>query len=236
MKRFYKKNKLNRLTLIISLIIILDLILFHYINKSLNQNITFLAESKTEEITRYYLNQTIKKYLNINTNDYIKTNLVNNNIVSVDINNTYANKLLNSFLNDLETYMKKLENGKINNYNNQEFIYGNNGIIILIPFGVTFNTSLLSGFGPKIPVKVSFIESLEVYIDVEIENYGINNSLIKLYLNANIKERIDIPINKNKQDIKYKFLLSSKLINGKVPSIYGDTLSKNSSIVNNNVN
>ena len=43
-------------------------------------------------------------------------------------------------------------------YHNMKFIHGNNGIIILVPFGVTFNTSLLSAFGPTIPIKVSFID------------------------------------------------------------------------------
>ena len=227
-----KNKKKNKILIIIISIIIIDLIMFININDSLNKNITYLAEVKIEEMTRYYINKTLKKYLNIDTNDYINLNLVNNNIVSVDINNLKTNELLKSFLIDLENNLKDLENGNINNYKNTEFIYGNKGIIFLIPFGLSYNTSLLSGVGPKIPVKVSFLESIECYIDVTADNYGLNNSLIKIYLITNIKEVIDMPVNKKRQDISYKFLISSKLIKGEIPSLYGESINKSSNIVN----
>ena len=228
----YKTKKNNKLIIILISIIFLDTIMFLNINDSLNKNITYLAEVKIEEMTRFYVNKTLKKYLNTDTNDYINLNLVNNNIVSVDINNLKTNELLKNYLIDLENNLKELENGKINNYKNTEFIYGNNGIIFLIPFGLAYNTSLLSGVGPKIPIKVSFLESIETYIDVTVENYGLNNSLIKIYLITNIKEVIDMPVNKERQDITYKYLISSKLIKGEIPSIYGETITKSSNIVN----
>lgn len=228
----YKIKKNNKLIIILISIIFLDTIMFLNINDSLNKNITYLAEVKIEEMTRFYVNKTLKKYLNTDTNDYINLNLVNNNIVSVDINNLKTNELLKNYLIDLENNLKELENGKINNYKNTEFIYGNNGIIFLIPFGLAYNTSLLSGVGPKIPIKVSFLESIETYIDVTVENYGLNNSLIKIYLITNIKEVIDMPVNKERQDITYKYLISSKLIKGEIPSIYGETITKSSNIVN----
>lgn len=227
-----KNKKKNKIIVILISILILDTIIFFNINDSLNENITYLAEVKIEEMTRFYINKTLKKYLNIDTNDYIKLNLVNNNIVSVDINNTKTNQLLKDFLIDLENNLKELDNGKINNYKNTEFIYGNNGIIFLIPFGLAYNTSLLSGVGPKIPIKVSFLESIESYIDVTVENYGLNNSLVKIYLITNVKEVIDMPVNKDRQDITYKYLVSSKLIKGEIPSIYGETITKSSNIVN----
>lgn len=234
MKYFKTKkiNKKNKIIIVLIMIFILDIIMFFNINKTLNENITYLAEVKIEEMTRTYLNKTIKNYLNIDTNDYIKLNLVNNNIVSIDIDNTKTNKLLKDFLTELENNLKELDNGNINNYKNTEFIYGKNGIVFLIPLGIAYNTSLLSGIGPKIPFKVSFLESIETYIDVVVENYGLNNSLIKIYLITNINEVIDMPVNKDRQSIKYKFLISSKLVKGEIPSLYGETISKSSNIVN----
>ena len=55
---------------------------------------------KIEELSKYHLNSTIKKYLNIDTSNYIKVNLVNNNIVSVDIDNNNCNLLLGEIIND----------------------------------------------------------------------------------------------------------------------------------------
>ena len=116
----YKTKKNNKLIIILISIIFLDTIMFLNINDSLNKNITYLAEVKIEEMTRFYVNKTLKKYLNTDTNDYINLNLVNNNIVSVDINNLKTNELLKSFLIDLENNLKDLENGNINNYKNTQ--------------------------------------------------------------------------------------------------------------------
>lgn len=213
---------------VIIIVIFIDIVVFNTLGKKLGESVSFLTKLKLDEITKYYLNDTIKKYLNVDSNDYIKVNLVNNNIVSVDIDNTMCNKLLNNIIVDLEM-------GKISNYHNLEIIKGDNGIIIFMPVGVSFGNSLFSGLGPKIPVKVSFLENIDAYVDVVVENYGINNSLIKLYINIDIEEVLELPTKNRFSNVKYKFLISSKLINGEVPSVLGGTINKSSSVVNNDV-
>ena len=238
MKRFYKIKKINnrnKFMWVTVLVIIIDVIIFNTLGKKLGESVSFLTKLKLDEITKYYMNNTIKKYLNVDSSDYIKVNLVNNNIVSVDIDNFMCNKLLNDIIIDLETNVKNLEMGKINNYHNLEIIKGNNGIIILMPVGVSLGNSLFSGLGPKIPVKVSFLENIDAYVDVVVENYGINNSLIKLYINIDIEEVLEMPTNNRFSNVKYKFLISSKLINGEVPSVLGGTINKSSNLVNSDV-
>ena len=44
-----------------------------------------------------------------------------------------------------------------------------------------------------------------------------------------------MPIKKRTSNMSYKFLVSSKLVNGKVPSIFGGDFGNNSNIVNNSV-
>lgn len=238
MKRFYKIKKINnrnKFMWVTVLVIIIDVIIFNTLGKKLGESVSFLTKLKLDEITKYYMNNTIKKYLNVDSSDYIKVNLVNNNIVSVDIDNVMCNKLLNDIIIDLETNVKNLEMGKINNYHNLEIIKGNNGIIILMPVGVSLGNSLFSGLGPKIPVKVSFLENIDAYVDVVVENYGINNSLIKLYINIDIEEVLEMPTKNRFSNVKYKFLISSKLINGEVPSVLGGTINKSSNLVNSDV-
>lgn len=229
-------NKQNKVSIILITITLIVIFIINLYIKNLSNSTTFLSKIKIEEITKYYLNQTIKKYVNLNTNDYIKINLVNNNIVSVDIDNYKSNIFLKSFLEDLEQNTKNIEWGNINKYYNLEIITCDNGLIIFVPFGVVFKNAMFASLGPKIPVKISFLENIEAYIDVNVENYGINNSLIKLYLNIKIKELIEMPMDNRIEFIEYKYLISSKVINGKVPSIYYDKINSNSSIVNNDVN
>ena len=237
MKRFKKYKKKNKIALLIFLIFITNVILFNIFGNRLSKNISVMTSVKIEEITKYYMNKVIKKYLNIDTNNYIKLNSVNNNIVSIDINNNESNKLLKNVIDDLESVVRDIEKGNINNYSNLEFIYGNNNnLMLLIPLGTLFNNSLLYDIGPKIPVKVSFLENVDAYLDVSVEDYGINNALVKLFINIKMEQIIEMPIDKNKTNIEYRFLIASKLVNGVVPSIYGYNLKDNSNLVKNDVN
>ena len=238
MKRFYKKknfNKKSKISLILCCVVILDIIFFNLFSGRLGKSISYSAMIKIEELTKFYLNDTIKKYLNINTNDYIKLNLVNNNIVNVDIDNNKCNVLLNNIINDLEGNVKRIELGEITDYHNLEMLRSNNGVVVFMPIGVATNNTLFARLGPKVPVKVSFLENVDAYVDVEVESYGINNSLIKLYINIKIEEIVELPIEKDRNNIEYKFLLASKLINGEVPDMLG-TINGSSSIVNSSVN
>lgn len=238
MKRFYKNKKIknkSKIGIIVISVILVDFLIYNLFADILGKSISYSAMIKIEELTKYYLNDTIKKYLNIDTSDYIKLNLVNNNIVNVDIDNDKCNVLLNNIINDLENNIYKMESGEITDYHNLEMLRSNNGIVVFMPIGVATNNTLLARLGPKVPVKVSFLENIDSYVDVEVENYGINNSLIKLYINIKIEEIVELPIERDRNNIEYKFLLSSKLINGEVPDMLG-TISGSSSIVNSSVN
>lgn len=239
MKRFYKKknfNKKSKIGLVICSVIILDVLFFSMFGTRIGKSISYSAMIKIEELTKYYMNDSIKKYLNLDTNDYIKLNIVNNNIVNVDIDNNKCNFLLKNIINDLESNVKKIEMGEINNYHNLEMLRSNNGIVVFMPIGVATNNTLFARLGPKIPVKVSFLENVDAYVDVEVENYGINNSLIKLYINMKVEEIVELPIEKDRNNIEYKFLIASKLVNGEVPNILGGSIDSSSSIVNSGVN
>ena len=237
MKRFNtnKKIKINYILIWITLVFVVDIIIFNTYMNRFSDNVSYIAKIKIDELTKYYLNSTIKKYLNVNTNDYIKTNIVNNNIVSVDIDNNNSNILLKSIISDLEIVVKDIESGNINTYNNLEMLKGDKGVILLVPTGILFNNALLSNIGFRIPIRVNFLENIDAYIDVVVENYGINNSLIKLYVIINIDEVLEIPIDSDNRRQEYKFLISSKLINGEVPSFLGGSIDTNSKIVKNNV-
>ncbi|MBQ3021441.1 MAG: sporulation protein YunB [Bacilli bacterium] len=237
MKRFYKKRNIvikNKFIIVIIFVLFFDIVIFNLFNR-LSDNIYFIVRTKIEEVTKYYLNDTIKKYLNVEVNDYIYVNMVNNNIVSIDINNELSNKLLFQIINDLEKNIKLIESGEVNDYHNLEMIKCDNGIVLYVPIGVAFNNAVFANLGPKIPIKVNFLENVDAYVNVEVESYGINNSLINLYINISIEEVLEMPIDKERNKIEYKFLIASKLISGKVPNLYGG-VNSNSSIVNSDVN
>ena len=238
MKRFKKNryNRKNKIIVLIFLVLITSVILFNIFGNKLSKNISKMTKVKIEEISKFYMNKVIKKYLNIDTSNYIKLNSVNNNIVSIDINNNESNKLLKNVINDLESVVIDIEKGNINDYSNLEFIYGDGYLMLLVPLGIALNNSLLYDIGPKIPVKVSFLENVDAFLDVSVEDYGINNALVKLFINIRMEPIIEMPIDKDKTIIEYRFLIASKLVNGIVPSIYGYNLKDNSNLVKSDVN
>ncbi len=224
-KTKYKKKK-KPIGLIILFIFLLDFIFISYFSNKLSKNIVNITRLKIEEITKEYLNNTIKKYLNLETNDYIKLNIVNNNIESVDIDNNKSNILLKNIIEDLENNSENIIKGNINDYYNLELLQGNNGIILHVPAGVMTNNALLANLGPKIPIKASFLNNIESNVDVTVSDYGINNALIKLYIIINLKIVIEMPTESEVSNISYKYLISSKLINGVVPDFIGSSIVK----------
>ena len=236
MRKFKNINKYNYFYIWIICLIVLDIIIYNMFFNKFNTNVSYIAKVKIDELTRYSLNKTVKKHLNLKTNDYIIINYVNNKIVSISVDNNKCNLLLKSVINELENSIKLLEKGRINKYHNLELIRGNNGIAMFVPTGVVFNNAILSNLGPKIPIKVNFLENINAYLDVKVNNYGINNALIKLYIVIEIDEVLEIPIDYNNKKQKYKFLISSSLINGEVPDFLGGTIDSSSLIVKSGVN
>ena len=83
---------------------------------------------------------------------------------------------------------------------------------------------------PKITVKINYTDALLTNIYTKITNYGMNNALVEAYIKISIEGQIITPITKNAEKIDYDMLISSKIINGRVPLYYGGYISTSSSI------
>jgi len=64
----------------------------------------------------------------------------------------------------------------------------------------------------------------------KITNYGLNNALVEAYIKITIEGKIITPISSKKKSVAYDLLISSKIINGRLPNFYGNYLTSNSSI------
>ncbi len=87
---------------------------------------------------------------------------------------------------------------------------------------------LINNLGPKIPVKINFYEHAFGNIEVELEDYGINNAILKIFLEVTLEQKIYIPYKEEKLNKTFRLLIGSKVITGTVPSIYGGSLNKTS--------
>lgn len=230
--RKYKRKK--NYTLIIILIVCLFICITIFIRFFSNRAvpiITEYAESEVKKLTILVINKSITKQINnIDTSNVF--DIVYNSegeIILIDFNAKNNSEILSIITGLVELNLRAIEEGKIDMLelpDNSLDAYNSDllekGIIVEIPFGIITGSNLLYNLGPKIPVKLSFIGDVVTGFSTEVQEYGINNALIKLLVDIQINSKIILPITSKDIQIKCSIPIAIKLIQGKVPSYYGD--------------
>lgn len=223
-KRIKKKNIV--LITIILLIIIIVLIL-KYVSKNINPILMEYAKEEATRLSSIILNYSTKKNIeNFNTDNLFIITKENESIKTIDFNSKEVNKLLTNITYDVQNYFKKIDEGDISTLELNYFNYSNKnnlkkGIIYEIPIGVLSGNSVISNIGPKIPVRINLYGEVLSKIDTKITNYGINNALIEVLVNINIKTRVILPFTSEIDNISISIPIAIKLIEGSVPNYYG---------------
>ncbi len=242
MKLRYKKLNFSiklrdRISIIIMLVCITILIIFKIINQKMMPILVNYAEMETERIAMAVINKSILKYTtNKGLEDLIITNTnENNEIVSVDFNAVNVNNILYSITNSIEQDLILLDKGKFDELNIPiSNVYEKSdisGIVYYIPFGVVTGASIIADIGPKIPVKNKIVGSVYSNIKTEVIEYGINNAMIKIYIEVEVNEQVILPFTSKKVNVKSELPVFIKLVQGKIPSVYGGILTATSPLV-----
>ncbi len=242
MKLRYKKLNFSiklrdRISIIIMLVCITILIIFKIINQKMMPILVNYAEIETERIAMAVINKSILKYTtNEGLEDLIITNTnENNEIVSVDFNAVNVNNILYSITNSIEQNLILLDKGKFDELNIPiSNVYEKSdisGIVYYIPFGVVTGASIIADIGPKIPVKNKIVGSVYSNIKTEVIEYGINNAMIKIYIEVEVIEQVILPFTSKKVNVKSELPVFIKLVQGKIPSVYGGILTATSPLV-----
>jgi sporulation protein YunB len=128
------------------------------------------------------------------------------NISSVIINT----KLVNNILNDAYSVIDEVFNNHLEEYFAD----------LEIPLGTLVSKSIFSGMGPNIKIPITPVGSYKLDILTNTISYGINNSLIELYLKINVDIEALIPLQKEKFPTETKIIILSQVIQGEVPKYY----------------
>ena len=202
----------------IVLIIIITILIISYLFIKI---FTFKSEPILLDYAKRYSINTISNIINkcisevlleYEYEDIIEIEKDNNGIVeSLNINNKIINEILyNSTKNILE------------NIDNLE---KNNNLIFYVPIGVIHDMPILVNIGPKIPFKIDILGSINNETLTQIKEYGINSSMIEVYLSIDMQVQVILPFVSETIDINKKILLDSKVIQGQMPEYYGGLLS-----------
>lgn len=182
------------------------------LNPKLNDYIDFLVKDeiykKVIKSNNFITNEEVNDILYIDKND-------SNEIVYLDYDIDKTYKLLNKYIDSL-----KKDNSKSK--------------ILTVPFFIASDNIIISSLGPKVKFKYEIIDNVKGKIKTKVTDFGVNNALVEMYFELEIGYLVVIPMNKKESVLKTEILISSKIINGKVPTFYGKNIFKESSVSTSN--
>ena len=182
------------------------------LNHKLNDYIDFLVKDeiykKVIKSNNFITNEEVNDILYIDKNK-------SNEIVYLDYDIDKTYKLLNKYIDSL-----KKDNSKSK--------------ILTVPFFIASDNIIISSLGPKIKFKYEIIDNVKGKIKTKVTDFGVNNALVEMYFELEIGYLVVIPMNKKESVLKTEILISSKIINGKVPTFYGKNIFKESSVSTSN--
>ena len=182
------------------------------LNPKLNDYIDFLVKDeiykKVIKSNNFITNEEVNDILYIDKNK-------SNEIVYLDYDIDKTYKLLNKYIESL-----KKDNSKSK--------------ILTVPFFIASDNIIISSLGPKIKFKYEIIDNVKGKIKTKVTDFGVNNALVEMYFELEIGYLVVITMNKKESVLKTEILISSKIINGKVPTFYGKNIFKESSVSTSN--
>ncbi len=220
------------------LLIFFSIFIIIFVNKMSDDKIIEYSTMLASKITKYVVTKAYEpEIFDMNDNLYEIIQGEDGEIKTIIYDTMKVNKLLSSINENVYDMFDSLEGGILKQLNIRENILTNNnksnfvdGIVLEVPIGIAMNNFLLSNLGPKIPIKISLTGEFESCISTSVEEYGINNALITIYVDIRVTEQITIPFISEKIVIENKIPISVNVINGKIPNYYLNGFEKTSTV------
>ena len=212
------KRKVLKLFILIIIIIIIALILLVVLSNKVMPLYMSYAKEEMKRVVTTVINKSITEEI---TNELEIDSLFilkkeSNETIIVDFDPVIVNRIMSKIsdlvYNNLELISKKDED-TLKKYNLDNSIF-------YIPSGSIFNTVALNNLGPKIPINMEMISSVNPNIKTEVTEYGINNSLIEVYIHVIVDFKMILPMYTNTMQVVVVVTLAVKLIQGNVPKYY----------------
>lgn len=217
-----KKRLINYYIKSFLLVFIMSFIFLLIINYRLKTTLKRYIDIEVERITSHVVNQSIKD-INISSSDYMYLNDDSNYSYNFSVLNEYKDRL-SKRIQEYFSYIEKGDYSKypsyVQQYDTQKYKNVKKGYLCEISFNSIMNSVLFSNVGPTIPVKITFIGTTNVNIDIKTKEYGINNVIVETYAIIDIVNEISLPITTKKVTVKVKEPITVDIVKGVVPNYY----------------
>ncbi len=202
--------------------------IFNWYFTSLTPNINKVVTFKLEKIVY----QILTSELNTKVVDQTDLLILNKNndgeIITVDYDLDKAYIINNNINTSIRNSINNLSSGDLEN---SEFIMVNGNMYIEEPLLINSKFTIISALGPQIPIKINFVDTVVTNLKTKITSYGLNNALTELYVTTSVKVNIITPVTNEEIKIDYDILIDAAMINGRVPTFYGSSITSESNIL-----
>lgn len=203
-----RKDYLRKNVIIFTVIFILSVLIgsFLYIDTSLRPTITVLAETKALELANRSINKSVAQMVEgkINYEDLMTVKLdSNDNISYIQANTIMMNEIASQIALEIQDELKKVKS--TSSY---------------IPIGTALGSPILAKYGPKLKISIEPIGTVSVDFKTEFESSGINQTRHTIYLQANTKVKVVLPLITSTKEVDTKIPICETIIVGDVPSSY----------------
>lgn len=202
-KDYFRKN-----VIIFTVIFILSVLIgsFLYIDTSLRPTITVLAETKALELANRSINKSVAQMVEgkINYEDLMTVKLDSNgSITYIQANTIMMNEIASKIALEIQDELKKVKS--TSSY---------------IPIGTALGSPILAKYGPKLKISIEPIGTVSVDFKTEFESSGINQTRHTIYLQANTKVKVVLPLITSTKEVNTKIPICETIIVGDVPESY----------------
>lgn len=229
-----KLTKKDTILIVAFLVLLIVSLIFKYINTKIVLPLETYAENEVKKISSLIISDAVESisFSEEETMSFFNT-LTNKNdeVISVDFNTAKINKSLVKLNKAVYKDLKSFENGR---YKLEDTEIETEDLIYKIPLGYITGNYTLSNIGPKVPLKAKVIGSVVSNIKTEVSSYGINNSLLKVYIDVTVNMRFMLPLISKDVLVNNSIPLVVKIIQGKIPNVYGGSYAVTSPITSSN--
>ena len=229
-----KLTKKDTILIVAFLVLLIVSLIFKYINTKIVPPLEVYAENEVKKISSLIISDAIESisFSEEETMSFFNT-LTNKSdeVISVDFNTAKINKSLVKLNKAVYKDLKSFENGR---YKLEDTEIETEDLIYKIPLGYITGNYTLSNIGPKVPLKAKVIGSVVSNIKTEVSSYGINNSLLKVYIDVTVNMRFMLPLISKDVLVNNSIPLVVKIIQGKIPNVYGGSYAVTGPITSSN--
>lgn len=214
------KTRFLKLIITLFVIIILSFIFLIFLNKKVSPLYMEYAESEMERVVTTVINKSVSE-CSISDNLFLMKKDYDNTVI-VDYDPVVLNKIIGEISNRVSNDLKLIGKKDFDTLKKYDLDIS----AFYIPSGIIFHSIFLNNLGPKIPIFMEPISSINPNIETKVTEYGINNSLIEVNIKVVVNIKMILPTSSKNNKIMVIVPLTVKIIQGNIPEYYFGSLNK----------